>query len=39
MERTVPISNRKVVERGQIDTSTTHIHDRSLYIKYTKITK
>jgi hypothetical protein len=27
---TVPKSNIKIVERGQLDTSTTHIHDRSL---------
>jgi hypothetical protein len=27
---TVPKSNRKIVERSNIDASNTHIHDRSL---------
>ena len=27
---TVPISNRKIVDRGKIDTPNTQIHDRSL---------
>ena len=27
---TVPISNRKIVDRGNIDTPNTQIHDRSL---------
>ena len=26
---TLPISNRKITERDQIDTTNTHIHDRS----------
>jgi len=26
----VPKSNTKILERGEIDTSNTHIHDRSL---------
>ena len=27
---TVPKPNRKIVERGQVDTPNTHIHDQSL---------
>ena len=28
---TISTSNRKIVERGKIDTLSTHIHDRSLF--------
>ena len=36
---TFPKSNRKIVERGKIDTTNTHVHDRSVSWISTYISK